>query len=74
MSTKHTLKLLRKYGTGTTVRALLSPKRFSDAGYLSVLELVEKQTELLADLITLLEKKKVLRRGHVLELLSKLEE
>ena len=67
MESKITLRLLRKYGTETTVRAMLSPER------LRTKDVVERQTKLLASLIATLEKRKQLKRGHVLEILSRME-
>ena len=65
METKEILELLRKHGTENTVQALMSV----DKDRLLSMPL-RKQEVLLAKLIALLEKKKVIRRGHIVELLS----
>ena len=54
MKLKGVLELLRDFGTGTTIRALLSPKRTKPS------ETMEKHTVLLSELVATLEKKKLL--------------
>ena len=67
MTPKEVLALLRKYGTEVTIKAMLSPERGTEA------EVLARLTALTAALISVLEKKKVLRRGNILEAICRME-